>query len=165
MTNDVTRAADKLAKLRAQADKLTAPLAEAEAALAVAAEAEQARRAERAAEYDRAFVTSWKGRAQETSDADKANRERFAELLAEEPWFMAYMASRAERYKREKIMHAAQRAQSAIGQTGTVPDPRMYDLRLVDDLIGTVERMASEVGNAYEAELEAKRTAYIEATD
>ncbi|MFB7470098.1 hypothetical protein [Kitasatospora sp. NPDC056184] len=165
MNPDVSKAADKLAKLRAQADKYAAPLADAEAALAVAQEAEVARQADRAAEYDRAFAASWRERAQQASDADKANRERFVELLAEEPWFMAYMASRAERYKREKIMHAAQRAQSANGQSVTVPEPRMYDLRLVDDLIETVERMAVEIGEHYAEELDAKRTAYIEATD
>ncbi|MGV9271521.1 hypothetical protein ACWDRR_43545 [Kitasatospora sp. NPDC003701] len=165
MNPDVSKAADKLAKLRAQADKFAAPLAEAEAALATAQETERARRAERAAEYDRAFAASWHERAQQASDADKANRVRFVELLAEEPWFMAYMASRAERYKREKIMLAAQRAQSATGQQGTVPEPRMYDLRLVDDLIETTERMAAEIGAAYAEELDATRTAYIEATD
>ncbi|MFB8169993.1 hypothetical protein ACFC60_18790 [Kitasatospora purpeofusca] len=165
MNPDVSKAADKLAKLRAQSDKFAAPLAEAEAALAVAQEVETARQAERAAEYDRAFAASWRERAQQASDADKANRERFVELLAEEPWFMAYMASRAERYKREKIMHAAQRAQSATGQNLTVPDPRMYDLRLVDDLIETTERMAAEIGAAYADELDATRNAYIEATD
>ncbi|MFJ3218344.1 hypothetical protein ACIPLC_20790 [Kitasatospora sp. NPDC086801] len=165
MNPDVSKAADKLAKLRAQADKFTAPLAEAAAALAVAEEAEQARRAERAAEYDRAFAASWRERAQQASDADKAHRERFAELLAKEPWFMAYMASRAERYKREKIMHAAQRAQSATGQPGTVPEPRIYDLRLMEDLIETTERMATAIAEDYAEELDAKRTAYIEATD
>ncbi|BAJ26555.1 MULTISPECIES: hypothetical protein [Kitasatospora] len=165
MNPDVSKAADKLAKLRAQADKYATPLAEAEAALAVAEEAEEARRAERATEYDRAFAASWRERAQQASDADKANRERFVELLAEEPWFMAYMESRAERHKREKIMYAAQRAQSATGQPGTVPQPRMYDLRLIEDLIETTERMAAEIGAAYAEELDAKRTAYIEATD
>ncbi|MFG2906224.1 hypothetical protein ACGF13_14290 [Kitasatospora sp. NPDC048286] len=165
MSNDVTRAADKLTKLRAQADKFAAPLAEAEAALATAQGAEQARRAERAADYDRAFVKTWAEQAAERSEQGNELHTEFLELLSAEPWFRAYVAHRAERYKREKILVAAQNAQSHLGIVRTVPEQRWYDVRIIEDVINAVEQAAEAVGAAYGEELEAKRDAYIEAAD
>ncbi|MEU3562312.1 hypothetical protein [Kitasatospora sp. NPDC006786] len=165
MSNDVTRAADKVAKLRAQADKFAAPLAEAEAALAAAQGAEQARRAERAAEYDRAFVKTWMEQADERSEQGKTLHAEFLELLSAEPWFQAYVAHRAERYKREKILIAAQNAQSHLGIVRTVPEPRRYDVRIIEDIANAVDQAAETVGEAYSEELDAKRDAYIEAAD
>ncbi len=165
MNPDVSKAAEKLAKLRAQADKYATPLAEAQVALEAAQEAEAARQAERAAEYDRATVRAWRDDAAEASAAGNELHSRFKELLAEEPWFVAYVAHRAERYKREKIIHAAQRAQSALGDAPTIAEQRWYDLRIVEDIISEAEAQAAEIGADYAEELETKRTVYIEGTD
>ncbi|MER8099983.1 hypothetical protein [Kitasatospora sp. NPDC094016] len=165
MNPDVSKAADKLAKLRAQADKLAAPLAEAEAALAGAEAVEQARRAERATEYDRAFVKTWIAQAEGRSTRGNELHAEFLELLSAEPWFKAYVAHRAERYKREKILTAAQNAQSHLGDPLTVPEPRRYDLRIIEDITSAVERSAEALGAAYAEELETKRTAFIDGTD
>ncbi|MEU2838604.1 hypothetical protein ABZ776_16130 [Streptomyces sp. NPDC007076] len=54
-TNEIKKAAERVAKLQAQAEKLSAPLADAQAELEAAQEAEAARRAERGAVYDREF--------------------------------------------------------------------------------------------------------------
>ncbi|MGW4804124.1 hypothetical protein [Kitasatospora sp. NPDC004272] len=165
MNNDITRAADKLAKLRAQADKLAAPLADAEAALTAAQEVEQARRAERGAAYDREFVKTWREQADAHSARGRELHAEFLELLAAEPWFKAYVAHRAERHKREKILTAAQNAQTRLGQVVTVPAHRWYDLRFLEDLTSEVDRAAEALGIAYAEELDVKRDAHIEAAD
>ncbi|MEE1823328.1 hypothetical protein PUR61_14175 [Streptomyces sp. BE20] len=165
MNPDISKAADKLAKLRAQADKIAVPLAEAETALAVAEEAEQARRAERAAEYDREFVKTWSARTAAHSARGSELHAEFLELLSTEPWFKAYVAHRAERYKREKILIAAQSAQSHVGVPRTVPEQRWYDLRFLEDLTAEVDKAAEALGIEYAEELEAERNAYIEAAD
>ncbi|MFJ1756660.1 hypothetical protein [Kitasatospora sp. NPDC088134] len=165
MSNDVSRAADKLAKLRAQADRLASPMADAEAALVAAEEAEQARRAERAAEYDRTFLTTWTAQAAERSDRANELHAEFIELLSAEPWFQAYVAHRAERYKREKILTAAQNAQAHLGEARTVPEQRWYDLRIIEDITSAVDNAAAALGVAYAEELDAQRNAYIEAAD
>ncbi|BFV58199.1 hypothetical protein KCMC57_up33030 [Kitasatospora sp. CMC57] len=165
MSNDVSRAADKLAKLRAQADRLAGPMADAEAALVAAEEAEQARRAARAAEYDRAFLNTWTAQAAERSDRGNELHAEFIELLSAEPWFRVYVAHRAERYKREKILTAAQNAQAHLGEARTVPEQRWYALRIIEDITSAVDDAAEAIGATYGEELEAKRNAYIEATD
>ncbi|MFI5529213.1 hypothetical protein ACIA8O_11800 [Kitasatospora sp. NPDC051853] len=165
MSHDVTRAAEKLAKLRAQADKFAAPLAEAEAALAAAQEAEQARRAERAAKYDRAFLKTWQEQAAERADRGNELHTTFLELLTAEPWFEAYVAHRAERYKREQILTAAQNAQSQLGEVRTVPEQRWYGLRIIEDITSAVDNAAAAIGAAYAEELESKRNAYLDASD
>ncbi|MFD5562640.1 hypothetical protein [Kitasatospora griseola] len=164
MNDDITRAAEKVAKLRAQADKLAAPIAQAEAALAVAQETEQARRAERASVYDREFVKTWRAQSGEHAAKGRELHAEFLQLLSAEPWFKAYVAHRAERHKREKILTAAQNAQARLGQTGTVPEQRWYDLRFLEDLTNEVEQAAEALGAAYGEELDAKRDAYLEAT-
>lgn len=165
MNPDVSKAAEKLAKLRAQADKFAAPLAEAEAALEAAREVEKARRAERATEYDRAFVKTWRAQANGRSVRGNELHAEFLDLLAAEPWFKAYVAHRAERYKREKILTAAQNAQSHLGDPRTVPEQRWYDLRIIEDITSAVDKAAEAIGAAYSEELDAARDAYIEATD
>ncbi|MFC5666917.1 hypothetical protein ACFP3U_28610 [Kitasatospora misakiensis] len=165
MSTDVSKAADKLAKLRAQADRLAGPVADAEAALVAAQEAEQARRAERAVEYDRTFLKTWTAQAAERSDRGNELHAEFLELLSAEPWFQACVAHRAERYKREKILTAAQSAQAALGDALTIPEQRWYDLRIIEDITTAVDNAATALGAAYAKELEATRNAFIEATD
>ncbi|MFD8479067.1 hypothetical protein [Kitasatospora sp. NPDC059673] len=165
MNTDVSTAADKLAKLRAQADRLAGPMAHAEAALVVAQEVEQARRADRAAEYDRTFLKTWMAQAAERSDRGNELHAEFLELLSAEPWFQAYVAHRAERYKREKILTAAQSAQAHLGEARTVPEQRWYDLRIIEDITSAVDDAAAAIGAAYAEELATARNAYIEAAD
>ncbi|BAJ27437.1 MULTISPECIES: hypothetical protein [Kitasatospora] len=126
--------------------------------------AEKARCAERAAEYDREFVKSWQQQADGHSTRGHELHAEFLELLSAEPWFRAYVAHRAERYKREKTLTAAQNAQGYLGQPVTMPVQRWYDLRFLDDPTGEVDKAAEALGATYAAELEAKRTAYVEAT-
>ncbi|GAA2799034.1 hypothetical protein GCM10010441_25080 [Kitasatospora paracochleata] len=116
MSTDVSKAADTVAKLRAQADKFAAPLAEAEAALAVAQDTQQARCAERAAEHDQEFLTTWSTQAADRSARGNELHTEFLELLSAEQWLRAYVAHRAERYKREKVIIAAQNAQASASR-------------------------------------------------
>ncbi|MEV8332597.1 hypothetical protein OG275_31140 [Streptomyces niveus] len=57
MTTEIEKAAERVAKLRAQAEKLSGPLADAQAQLQDAQEAELVRRAERSAEYNCGVAT------------------------------------------------------------------------------------------------------------
>ncbi|MGY0460893.1 hypothetical protein ACW14Y_11620 [Kitasatospora sp. cg17-2] len=165
MSTDVSKAADTVAKLRTQADKFAAPLAEAEAALAVAQDTQQARWAERAAEYDQEFLTTWSTQAADRSARGNELHAEFLELLSAEPWFRAYVAHRAERYKREKVIIAAQNAQVHLGVPRTVPEQRWYDMRIIEDITSAVDHAAAAIGAAFAEELESKRNAYIEAAD
>ncbi|MFD5562021.1 hypothetical protein [Kitasatospora griseola] len=165
MVNDVEKAAERVAKLRAQIDKVSGPLADAEAALEIAERAERDRQDERGAEYDRAFLKSWRTQADEKHERGSELHDEFLAALAEEPWFQAYAACRAERFKREKILTVAQNAQARLGEDRTVPEQRWYDLPIVDDIARAVDKAAEAIATAYAEELDAERWAYIEVTD
>ncbi|MFJ9445326.1 hypothetical protein ACIRRH_26195 [Kitasatospora sp. NPDC101235] len=165
MNNEIEKAAERVAKLRAQRDKVTAPLADAEAVLEAAEQAERSRRDERGADYDRAFLKTWREQAAERSDRGSELYDEFLEQLSAEPWFQAYAARRAERFKREKILTAAQNAQARLGEERTVPEQRWYDLPIIDDMARAVDAVAGQIASAFAEQLDAKRQAYIEATD
>ncbi|MEU8131946.1 hypothetical protein [Streptodolium elevatio] len=164
MTDDITRAADKLAKLRAQADKLAAPLADAEAALLAAEVAEAARRAEHTAEYSRNVVRTYRQRADDTVESGDKALGRFRELLAAEPWFAAFVEYRAARYKKGVIHTAAQSAQRVLGEEVTVSDVRWYEPPLLDMVVRLAEDQASAIAADYAEHLDAERNAYVEGT-
>ncbi|MFI5617789.1 hypothetical protein [Streptomyces sp. NPDC051567] len=165
MSAEIEKAAERVAKLQAQIDKVSGPLAAAEAALEAAEQAEQARRDERRAEYDRAFLKTWVEQAAERTDRGNELHDNFLELLSAEPWFQAYAASRAERFKREKILTIAQNAQARLGEDRTVPDQRWYDLPIVDDMARAVDTAAGLIASDFAEQLDANRQTYIEATD
>ncbi|MFG2912743.1 hypothetical protein ACGF0D_07605 [Kitasatospora sp. NPDC048298] len=165
MNNEIEKASERVAKLRAQRDRVSAPLADAEAALEAAEQAERARRDERGAEYDRAFLKTWMEQAAERTDRGSELHDDFLELLSAEPWFQAYAAGRAERFKREKILTAAQNAQARLGEERTVPEQRWHDLPIIDDMARAVDAAAGQIASAFAEQLDAKRQAYIEATD
>ncbi|MFB7477209.1 hypothetical protein [Kitasatospora sp. NPDC056184] len=165
MNNEIEKAAERVAKLRAQIDKASGPLADAEAALKAAEQAEKARRDERGAEYDRAFLKEWREQAAERTERGHALHDNFLELLSAEPWFQAYAASRAERFKREKVLIVAQNAQARLGEAQTVPEQRWYDLPIIDDMARAVDAAAERIASDFAEQLDAERQSYIEATD
>ncbi|MFD8480347.1 hypothetical protein [Kitasatospora sp. NPDC059673] len=89
MSAEIEKAAERLAKLRAQIDKVSGPLADAEAQLRAAEDAEKARRAEREIEYSREFVKNSPERASEAANSGDDARQRFYDALSAEPWFAA----------------------------------------------------------------------------
>ncbi len=98
MTNDVEKAADRVAELRAQIDKVSGPPASAEVQLRAAEEAETARRTAREVDYSRQFAQTWRDQADEAANSGDEARERFFEALAAEPWFAAHVEYRTARY-------------------------------------------------------------------
>ncbi|MEU6295758.1 hypothetical protein [Streptomyces erythrochromogenes] len=163
--NELKRAAERVAKLKAQAEKLSAPLADAQAQLQAAQEAEAIRRAERAEVYDREFSQTWPARAQDAANSGDAARERFFEALHAEPWFAAYVEYRAARYKRGHVLTEAQRAQRALGEVVTVPEQRWYDAEIVDEIVRAVENQAGKIGAQFSEELDVARESYVSGTD
>ncbi|QNE75641.1 hypothetical protein [Streptomyces finlayi] len=165
MTTDIQKAAERVAKLRAQAEKASAPLADAEAQLRAAQEAESARRAERAAEYNREVVETWRERADDATNSGDTARETFLAALSAEPWFAAYVEYRAARHKRGHVLTEAQRAQTALGEVQTVPEQRWYDAMLLEDMVSHADRKAAELGAEFDQELTDKRDTYISGTN
>ncbi|MFE6159940.1 hypothetical protein ACFQ7F_13630 [Streptomyces sp. NPDC056486] len=165
MATEIEKAAERVAKLRAQADKLSGPLADAQAQLQDAQEIEAARRAERAAAYNRGVVESWRERAETAAHSGDDAHVRFVELLAEEPWFVAYVEYRAARYRRGHIVTEAQRAQTALGEAVTAPEQRWYDARILDEIVGAVEKQAAARAAEFAHELDETREAYVSGTD
>ncbi|MFJ3934699.1 hypothetical protein [Streptomyces sp. NPDC090029] len=161
MATEIEKAAERVAKLRAQADKLSGPLADAQAQLEAAQEAEAARRAERAADYDRQFVKNWMERADEAAHSGDDAHARFVEALSAEPWFAAYVEYRAARYRRMHVLTAAQSAQTALGDVVTVPEPRLYDAQILDEIRRAIEQQASALGAQYADELRQAREDHI----
>ncbi|MFF9341567.1 hypothetical protein ACF1CG_17725 [Streptomyces sp. NPDC014773] len=164
-TNEIEKAAERLAKLRAQAEKLSAPLADAQAQLEAAQEAEAARRAERGAVYDREFADTWQTRAEEAAHSGDDAQERFIEALSAEPWFAAYVEFRAARYRRGHVLTEAQRAQRSIGEPNTVPEQRWYDAQILDDIQRAVEEQAAEIGAQFAEELAQAREDHVSRKD
>ncbi|MCX4968595.1 hypothetical protein OHA98_28335 [Streptomyces sp. NBC_00654] len=165
MATDIEKAAERVAKLRAQAEKVSAPLADAEAQLQAAEEAEAARRAERSVAYNRGVATSWMDRARIAADSGDDAHERFVELLTDEPWFAAYVEYRAARYKRGHVVTEAQRAQTALGEPVTAPEQRWYDGRLLEEIKEAVEKQAEARAAEFARELDEARESYISGTD
>ncbi|WP_432068974.1 hypothetical protein [Streptomyces sp. C10-9-1] len=157
MATEIEKAAERVAKLRAQADKLSGPLADAQAQLEAAQEVEAARRAEREAEYNRELSRAWRDRADEAAHSGDDAHTRFVEALSAEPWFAAYVEYRAARYRRMHVLTAAQRAQTALGEPVTVPEPRLYDAQILDEIRGAVEKQAAALGAQFAEELEKTR--------
>ena len=108
MTTDISRAAQKVACLKAQAEKLSGPLADAETELREAEEAESTRRHERRTLYERKTLDTWREEATKTADAAKEPMQRFRELISQEPWAIAWAEARAARFNRAKIHTEAQ---------------------------------------------------------
>ncbi|MFJ1599911.1 hypothetical protein [Streptomyces sp. NPDC088261] len=165
MASEIEKAAERVAKLRAQAEKVSAPLADAEAQLREAQEAETARRAERAAVYNRGFVKTWRERADEAAHSGDAAHARFYEVLSDEPWFAAFVEYRAARHKRRHVLDKAESAQRALGEVVTVPEQRWYDASLLDDILSHADKKASELAAEFSRELDEKREAYISGTE
>ncbi|EXU87850.1 hypothetical protein [Streptomyces noursei] len=161
MATEIEKAAERVAKLRAQAEKVSGPLVEAEAQLQAAEEAEAARRAERAEDYNREFVDSWRERADSVVASGDEFYDKFAEAISAEPWFQAYAEYRAARHKRGHVLTEAQRAQRALGETVTVPEPRWFAAEVVEDIAKLVEKRAYEMAAEYSQGLEDEREARL----
>ncbi|CAL9571050.1 hypothetical protein SUDANB171_04818 [Streptomyces sp. enrichment culture] len=163
MNNEIQKAAERVAKLRAQADKLSGPIDDALAQLEKAERAEEDRRAVRAENYDTRVVATYKDRLQDMTESAHAARERFFEALSGEPWFAAYVEYRSARHKREHILSEATAAQRNLGQVCTVPDQRWTDNRFADDLLEYLEKKARESADEFGEEAQAARNAFISA--
>ncbi|RZD93258.1 hypothetical protein C0Q64_23505 [Streptomyces albidoflavus] len=164
-TNEIQKAAERVAKLRAQAEKLSAPLADAQAELASAQEAEAARRAERGTVYDREFAGAWGERANEAAHSGDEARDRFYEALSSEPWFAAYVEFRAARHKRRHVLDEAQRAQRALQEIVTVPEQRFYPVAILNDIESHAEKMAAEKAAEFADELRKTRDEFLGSKD
>lgn len=165
MTIDIEKAAERVAKLKAQAEKLSAPLADAQAQLEAAQETEAARRAERGAVYDRDFADTWQDRANEAAHSGDDAHTRFFEALTAEPWFAAYVEFRAARHKRRHVLDEAQRAQTALREVVTVPEQRYYPIALLDEIVSHAEKKAQENAAAFSRELRETREAFLNGSD
>ncbi|MFE6225749.1 hypothetical protein [Streptomyces sp. NPDC057854] len=165
MATDIEKAAERVAKLRAQAEKFAGPLAEAEAELEAVQEAEAARRAEREGQYNRNFVRTWMDRAEEAAHSGDDAHARFLEALSAEPWFAAYVEYRSARYKRGHVLTEAQRAQTALREVVTVPEQRWYDAEILDEIQRAVEKQAAALGAKFSEDLDAQREAFIAERD
>ncbi|MFJ5306208.1 hypothetical protein [Streptomyces sp. NPDC088350] len=164
MTTEIEKAAERVAKLRAQAEKLSGPLADAQAQLEEAQGAELARRTERSAEYNRGLADTWWERADTAARSGDNAHARFVELLTAEPWFAAYVEYRAARYKRGHVVTEAQRAQTALGEPVTAPEQRWYDVRILEEVVSAVEKQAAAQGAEFARELDEAREAYVSGT-
>ncbi|WP_406244416.1 hypothetical protein [Streptomyces anulatus] len=130
--NDIEKAAERVAKLKAQAENLSTPLADGQADLEAAQEAEATRKAQRGAVYDREFADSWMSRADEAAHSGDDAHARFFETLSAGPWFAAYVEFRAARHKRRHVLDEAQRAQRALREVVTVPEQRFYAVAMLN---------------------------------
>lgn len=160
--NEIEKAADRVAKLKAQAEKLSTPLADAQAALEAAQEAEATRRAERGAVYDREFADTWQTRANEAAHSGDDAHARFFEALSAEPWFAAYVEFRAARHKRRHVLDEAQRAQRALREVVTVPEQRFYAVAILNAIESHAEKKAQEVAAAFADDLRETRDDFLE---
>lgn len=159
MNSDISRAAQKVPRLKEQAEKLSAPPADAEAELRAAEEAEAARRHERRAVYERQTLDTWREEAAKTAEAAREPMLRFRELLAQEPWAIAWAEARAARFNRQKIHTEAQNAAAFLGEDmSPIPELRWVDPSLMDDVLSVVEEIAAgmsvEFANRRRAEKE-----------
>ncbi|MET7976715.1 hypothetical protein ABZW44_27455 [Streptomyces mirabilis] len=151
----------KLQKAREAHAKAQRELEALEAAEAAKAATLAAEREAREIEYAQQVKETWRAEEEANSVAEKAARARFHELVAEEPWFVAFAEYRAHRFKRGHILNAAQGAQSRLGETATVPENRIYDATIAEDIINAAEQRAGEIAADFADELDAKREAYV----
>ncbi|MGW9212929.1 hypothetical protein ACWGR4_38935 [Embleya sp. NPDC055664] len=165
MSSEIEKAAEKFAKLQAQAEKVSGPLAEAQAALEAARGAEAERQTERRKQYSRDYLKTYRERAEQVVEAGSVSRKKFEELLANEPWFMAFVEYRAARAKRAMILGAAQRAQGVLNEVPTVPEQRWYDSTLLTDLVSIADNMADRIGGEFSESLDAELDGYVKGTD
>ncbi|MFJ3901782.1 hypothetical protein [Streptomyces sp. NPDC090025] len=161
MATEIEKAAERVAKLRAQAEKLSGPLADAQAQLDAAQEAESVRRAEREEAYNRNVVATWRDHADEAANSGDDAHARFLAALSAEPWFAAYVEYRSARYKRGHVLTEAQRAQTALREAVTVPEQRWYDAAILDEIQRTVEKQAAALGAKFSEDLDAQREAFV----
>lgn len=161
-TNEIEKAAERVAKLKAQAEKLSTPLADAQAQLEAAQKAEAARRAERGAVYDQGFADTWQTRADEAAHSGDDAHARFFKLLSAEPWFVAYVDFRAARHKRRHVLDEAQRAQRAVQDVVTVPEQRFYAIAILEAIESHAEKKAQEVAAMFADELRQTRDDFVE---
>ncbi|MCT9108309.1 hypothetical protein N4G69_22190 [Streptomyces mirabilis] len=151
----------KLQRARAAAEKAAQELAALEAEESAKAAQIAAERAAREIEYAHRVKETWRAEEEQNSEAEKAARARFYELVAEEPWFVAFAEYRAHRFKRGHILNTAQGAQSRLGETVTVPENRIYDATIMDDVINAAEQRAREIAADFADELDARRESFV----
>lgn len=164
-TNEIEKAAERVAKLKAQAEKLSTPLADAQAELEAVQEAEATRRAERGAIYDRQYADTWSARADEAANSGDDARARFFEVLSAEPWFAAYVEFRAARHKRRHVLDEAQRAQRALQDVVTVPEQRFYAIAMLDAIESHAEEKAQETAAVFAQELRETRDDFLDSKE
>ncbi|WP_370411626.1 hypothetical protein [Streptomyces fradiae] len=165
MANIETLAA-KVAKLRAAAEKSTSPLAAAEAELAAAQEAENARQEERSKAYDARVYDERHQAAEDARKSADEPRERFARLMAEQPWFQAWAEMRAARYRAWDVSVEAQNAAVNAGEDyNAVPNVTVGEADLIGDLASLADEWAREIATAEAQERRAARDAFITGTD
>ncbi|WP_455359064.1 hypothetical protein [Streptomyces sp. SYSU K21746] len=152
---------NSLDKARAAAEKAAQELAKLEAIEAEKQAQIDAERAEREEDYARQTLASWRAEDEANNTAANVAKARFLELVAEEPWFIAFAEFRAHRHKRGYILNAAQWAQTKLGHTATVPENRMYDSTMMDDILRATESAAADIAADFADELEAKREAFV----
>lgn len=157
----------KVDKLRAEAEKKANPLALAEAAL-VEAEAELKRQREaRAREFDQGIADKWEAEARQLHTDHRHAMGRFTELLAKEPWFVAFLEARAARWKH---IHYVQLGRSAhYRATGErLPEnnspgihPGQHDSPFLDVILREGEHLAKGMAADYMDAAEAEREKFI----
>jgi chromosome segregation ATPase len=165
MSSEINKAAEKLAKLQAQAEKYSGPLAEAQAALETARKAEAERQAERRKQYSRDYLKTYRERADAVVEEGNAEYEKFKELISAEPWFVAFAKYRAARDKRRHILDSAQRAQNVLGEVITVPESRWYESTLINDLVSLADKLAGEFGGEFDRALTVEYDDFVKGAD
>ncbi|NGO06743.1 hypothetical protein G5C60_03450 [Streptomyces sp. HC44] len=156
----------KVEKLRAEAEKKANPLAQAEAALAEAETQLARQREERAQEFEQRTANTWQAEAQRLHTEHRHAMRRFTELLAEEPWFAAFLEARAARWKH--IHYSSYGTGAHYRATGErLPDggsgihPGYHDSPFLDVILREGEQLAKNMAADYMDALEAEREAYI----
>ncbi|MEV4338771.1 hypothetical protein [Streptomyces sp. NPDC049590] len=151
----------KLQKARAAAAKAAEELAALEALEAERAAQNAKERHERATKHAHDVLNSWRADDEANNKAEREAKATFLEMISQEPWFVAFAEYRAHRYKRGHILNAAQNAQGLLGQTITIPENRLYDASLADDIVEAAEERARDIAADFADQLEAKRNAYV----
>lgn len=165
MSTDITKAAEKLAKLRAQAEKVAGPLAEAEDQLRAAEQAEATRQAERGLEFDRRRLDTYETESDTLMVTDEDHRAHLRALLMDEPWFMAIVEFRASRFKRAEIHDAARSAAHRLGEDVRVPDVPWRDSRFLEFIVDESDRLAREMGQEFAQARGQERDDYMKASE
>ncbi|MFF3455928.1 hypothetical protein ACFYXH_16735 [Streptomyces sp. NPDC002730] len=156
----------RVERLRATAEKSTSPLAIAEAELAAAQEAETARQNERSKAYDSRVFDNRHEVAENARNSADEPRERFARLIAEQPWFQAWADMRAARYR---AWDTSVEAQNAAVHTGadymSVATVNVGEADLLGELVRLADERARTIATAEADQRRAERDAFITGTD